>query len=316
MGQPSPRRAGRWFWLLTAALPLSLAFAGCSVLTDAQVGAVHQFAHATKGFSASPAAVMEAYATVRGERGVLVASTMSDPTSALKTLEEGVRQEERLRKQASEATAALRVLDNYSDLLTVLSSDKFTDELKNQSLALGAALDQDVATLNKLTNGSTRSFGDLVAGIVRAGGGILIRHVQQRALYEAVTNAQGVVIQATRSVEDLMAVYVTPPDSNLFTRESQEIEETFPLMQSVATHRWDLPTLDRVQSALRSSERGLALAKACAAAAARYRQAHAKLVEAITKGSDPSSLIAEINALAQQIRAGEEVREELRRKSG
>ena len=314
------RRTRRLFWQLAFTLPLSMALAGCCVLTDSQVNAINNFAQATQGFSASPAAVMEAHATLRDERGLLVASTMTTSENALKMLERGMHQEDRLRQNASAATAALNILDTYSDLLSTLSSDKFTDDLKNKSVALGTALDQDIGTLNKLTGGSIQSFGDLVAGIVRGGGGILVRHMQQKALYQAVTNAEGAVGHATGAVELLMAEYLSPPDPlkpglNLFTQESTEIKENFPMMQSVVSHRWDLQTLDRVHSALRNSERGIALAKSCADAAAAYRQAHTKLVQALKSGSDPSSLIAEIKALAQQVKAGKEVRDKLKKKA-
>ena len=297
-----------------------MALAGCGVLTDSQVQAIHTFAHATKGFSASPAAVMEAHATLRDERGLLVASTMTTSEHALKTLERGLHQEDRLRQKASAATAALNILETYSDLLRTLSSDKFTDDLKNNSIALGMALDQDIGTLNTLTGGSMQSFGDLVAGMVRGGAGMLVRHLQQQTLYQAVTNAEGAVGQATGAVETLMAEYLSPldpqkPSLNLFTQESTEITESFPLMQSVVSHRWDLQTLNRVHKALRRSERGSALARSCADAAAAHRHAHAKLVQALKNGSALSSLIAEINALAQQVKAGKEVRDELKKKA-
>lgn len=312
------RRIGRWSWLVAFTLAISMALAGCSVLTDSQVNAINNFAQATKGFGASPAAVMEAHAMLRDERGVLAASTMATSKRALQTLEQGIKQEDQLRQKALEATAALNILDTYSELLSTLSSDQFTDDLNNKSVALGTAIDQDIATLNKLKGGSIKSFGDLVAGIIRGGGGIFIRHMQQKALYEAVTNAESAVEQTTGAVEALMAEYLSPsdpqnPGMNLFTQESTEIKENFPMMQSVVSHRWDLQTLDRIHSALRSSERGITLARSCSDAAVAYRQAHVKLVQALKSGNDPSSLIGEIKALAQQVKAGKKVRDELKK---
>lgn len=312
------QRIGRLSWLIAFTLAISMGLAGCSVLTDSQVNAINDFAQATKGFGTSPAAVMEAHATLRDERGVLVASTMTNPKSALKTLEQGMQQEEKLRQKASEATAALNILDTYSDLLSTLSSDQFTDDLNNKSVALGTAIDQDIATLNKLTGRNSKSFGDLVAGIIRGGGGIFIRHMQHKALYQAVTNAEGAVEQSTGAVEALMAEYLSSsdpqnPGMNLFAQESSEIKENFPMMQSAVGRRWDIQTLDRVHSALRSSERGIALAKSCSDAAVAYRQAHVKLVQALKSGNDPSSLIDEIKALAQQVKAGKKVRDELKK---
>lgn len=312
------QRIGRLSWLIAFALAISMGLAGCSVLTDSQVNAINNFAQATKGFGASPSAVMEAHATLRDERGVLVASTMTTSENALQALERGMKREDQLRQKASEATAALNILDTYSELLSTLSSNQFTDDLNNQSIALGTAIDQDIVTFNKLKGSSIKSFGDLVAGIIRGGGGIFIRHMQQKALYEAVTSADAAIEQSTGAIEALMADYLSPSDSqnpglNLFTQESTEIKENFPMMKSVVSHRWDIQTLDRVHSALRSSERGIALARSCSDAAVAYRQAHVKLVQALKSGNDPSSLIGEIKALAQQVKAGKKVRDELKK---
>ena len=127
-------------------------------------------------------------------------------------------------------------------------------------------------------------------------------------------------MQTTRAVEALMGDYLTAtdlaqPTLNLFTRECEAIKQNFPLMISVAGNRWDLQTLDRVHGALRSSERGAALAKSCAAAAAAYRAAHAKLVQALNSGGDLEALLEEIKTLAQQIKAGKEVSAEIKNKA-
>ena len=314
-------RVRRWSGAIICSLPLALLLAGCCVLTDAQVNAVSHFAQATKGFSTAPVAVMEAHAMLRDERGIFTAATMTTSEGALAALTNGMLQADRLRQKAAEATAALSILDAYSDLLNTLASEKFTDDLQNQSVALGTAIDQNVAAFNKVkgTGDSVQPFGDLVAGMVRGGGGILIRHMQQKALYQAVTNAEGAVVQATRSVEALMADYLPPldpqnPTDNLITQESEEIKKKFSKMHLAVNTGGDLQTLDRIHRVLRSSERGLALARSCAAAAAAYREAHTKLVQALKSGQDPTSLIEEIKALAQQVKAAKEVRDELKKK--
>jgi len=295
-----------------------MVFVGCCVLTDRQVNAINRFAQATKGFGTSPAAVMEAHAALRDERGLFAASTMTTSANALDALQNGMTQEDSLREEASAATAALNILDTYSDLLSTLSSSKFTDDLKNKSVALGNALDQDVSTYNKLAHTSIQPFGGLVAGIVRGVGGIFIRHMQEKALYAAVTNADAAVADITAAVEKLMAGYIPNqkgPDLDLFTSESNEIKQLFPMMQSPESHHWDIQTLERVHGALRNSDRGIVLALSCSKAAVAYRQEHAKLVQALKSGGDPSSLIAEIEALAQQVKAGKEVSDELKKKT-
>jgi hypothetical protein len=298
---------------------LGAAGVGCSVLTQSEVQAVSNFAEATKEFPTQPAAVMEAHAQLRSERGLLVASTMKNPEPALKMLEQGIKQEARLRDLAAQTTAALAVLDEYTELLTVLSSDRFTDDLQNRSVALGSAIDQSIGVFNKLQGKSAPAdtFGDIVAGVVRGGGGVLIRHMQEKALKEAVTRADPAVKRTTKAVEDLMAAYLaTPGGLDLFGAEAEDIRAAFPRMwEGPLSHR-EIATLDRVGNALVQSTQGAELAQTCQAAAVAYRQAHADLVAAMKHEKSLSALREQIAALAAEVRAGKQVRDQLKKASG
>ena len=131
------------------------------------------------------------------------------------------------------SSAAMQVLDDYAEMLGVLSSSQFTDDLQNKTVSLGASIDNSIATFNKGSGSNLNSFGDIVAGIVRAGGGIWIRHKQERALSAAVTHAEAPVGKLTEAVEALMQAYLTPTpndpnSSNLFESEATELRDVPP----------------------------------------------------------------------------------------
>ena len=47
------------------------------------------------------------------------------------------------------SSAAMQVLDDYAEMLGVLSSSQFTDDLQNKTVSLGASIDNSIATFNK-----------------------------------------------------------------------------------------------------------------------------------------------------------------------
>lgn len=301
------------------AVAIACALGGCCVLTRSQVEAVSDFAAATKDFPDQPATVMVAHAKLRSERGLLLASTLSNPTPALTALERGVGQDEQLRALADSASAALAILEDYTALLGTLSSDQFTKALQNSAVKLGASIDQGVAAFNKAQTNSANQidpFGDAVAAVVRGGGGIIIRQMQYKALKDAVITADPAVAKMTDAVRALMSAYVaqsgTEPTMDLFGAEFQQIRDAFPRMRSSGGH-WDLATLDRVEAALRQSHLGAQLAKDSMRAAGSYRAAHTALRAALERDTDVSALKEQIGTLAAEVRAGKTARDEAKK---
>jgi hypothetical protein len=291
------------------------AASGCgAVLSDSQVAAVSQFAEATKGFGTSPGTVINAYGDLRRERGLLQSATRSDGGAAARDLTNALRQETALEVKAAASDAAMGVLDDYAEMLSLLSSAKFTDELQNETIALGGSIDNGIAAFNNVAGAQVASFGDVVAGIVRAAGGFWIRREQHKALVAAVTQAQTPVETLTASVEELMAFFLGPPnepDKNLFARESKEVQD---LLARPRPDGRNLDVLDRTQRAMRQAFDGQKLAESCRKAAVQYRSAHKELVQAIAEGrTDLKGLVAQIRALSQEIKAGKRVRDEVKK---
>jgi hypothetical protein len=299
--------------LLVALTVVGFGVAGCAVLTDGQVAAVSQFAEATKGFGTSPGTVITAYAAVRRERGLLESATRTDGSVAAKDLENSLRQETGLESLAAASDAAIGVLDDYAQMLSLLSSAKFTNDLQNQTIALGSSIDTGIATFNKLSGSQLNSFGDIVAGIVRAAGGIWIRREQHKALVAAVTQAKAPVDKLTASIEALMAFFLGPPnepDQNLFVNESRQVQGLLARSQPAGRQ---FVVLERTQAAMRQAYDGQKLAESCSKAAVQYRNAHNELVQAIAEGkTDLKGLVAQIQVLSQEIKAGKRVRDEVK----
>jgi hypothetical protein len=305
-------------WVTIAASTLAtILLAGCTVLTDRQVDAVAQFADATQNFGTSPETVMIAHSDLRRERGLLRAATRTNADAAADDLEKSLAQQQGLTRLAHASSIAMGVLDDYAEMLTVLASSKFTDDLQNKTVQLGTSIDNGIAAFNKASGSQLSSFGDVVAGIVRGAGGIWIRHEQARAVTAAVTGASQPVIAMTVAIEKLMAEYIGPaksdsPAFDLFASESRDVRGMFPRLR--AGRSWDIATLERVQRFHVASRDGAELARSCAAAAQEYRAAHAELVRAVTdKHQDLTGLIDQIRVLADEVKAGKRVRDEIKK---
>jgi hypothetical protein len=300
--------------LVVTATLLAILAGGCAVLTQSQVDAVADFADTTKDFGDTPGAVIRAHGELRRERGLLEAASRTDPTAAAGDLDQSLAAERGLAKLADRTSLALNVLDEYAEMLGVLSSSKFTDELQNNAVALGKSIDKDITTLNAMGGAHIDQFGDVVAGIVRAAGGIWIRHEQYRALKTAVTSAQKPVQQLTQEVENLMQEYIgaaTPETSaNIFANETKKLEK---ILNRPSARPWGVDGLARFQGALALSHHGEELARSCQKSARAYRDAHDKLVTAMThKSTDVGDVIASIRALAAEVQAGKRVRNEVK----
>jgi hypothetical protein len=303
--------------LLVALSGAAFGMAGCGLLTDGQVAAVNQFSAATRGFGTSPGTVITAYAALRSDRALLESATRSNGNVAATDLANGLQQRTELQSRAAASDAAIGVLDDYAQMLSLLSSSKFTDDLQNQTIALGSSIDNGIATFNKLSGSQINSFGDIVAGIVRGAGGIWIRREQHKALVAAVTQAKAPVDRLTASIEDLMSSFVGPspsddPDKDLFARESKEVQQFLARSQPAGR---PLDVLERSQTAMRRAIDGQNLAKSCRRAAVQYRSAHNELVRAITDSdkTDVKELVAKIQTLSQEIKAAKRVQDEVKK---
>lgn len=296
---------------LLFALGLAIGASGCAVLTERQVSAVSQFADATKGFGTSPGTVMRAHADLRVERGMLQAATAPAAQRA-RSLDNALNQESNLQELAVAADAAVEVLDDYAAMLGVLTSSQFTDELQNETIALGNSIDGGIAALNKATGSSISSVGDVVAAIIRGAGGIWIRREQQKALVAAVTSADPAIVGATQAIEKLMSKYLDPPAAgglDLFDAEAGNVREILGRPSSL----WSFDMIEQAKVALIEAQQGKVLATSCKTAAAKYRGAHKELVRAVTdRKLTVDGLVSQIRALADEVKAGKRVRDEIK----
>ncbi|MHB8522353.1 MAG: hypothetical protein ACYDH9_16555 [Limisphaerales bacterium] len=289
---------------------------GCAVLTKSQVQEVKAFARAAENYGTLPGQPIRVYASVdRVDRVMIVsARNFSEPDAREKGWEE--LQKANASSSAFEAIAtqtdrALDILNTYAELLITLTSDQFTDSLETGAKALGTSLDQAITRYNegvRQPKGASPLglIGGTVAAVVRGGVGVGIRHRQARYLKAYVTAAQPVMGDLTADVRTLMTNEVLTAVNELESRFKDDFKTAAGRRQTMS-----LDTLESVADAQEQIRRARELCHSAATAAGKFSAAHARLAQDLSHRKTLESHIAEIEALADEIKQAKKLRSEL-----
>jgi hypothetical protein len=203
------------------------------------------------------------------------------------------------------------VLDQYVEILTLLSSDEFTDALDKSAKELGASVDKGINTYNKTflaPKGKTElvPIGATVAAAVRGAGGIYIRYRQAKLLKNAVVTADPVVTTLAHDITSLMRDKVKP----YLTQANDRLGDDF---KNAARQAKDLPlgTIQEVALQVERTQNALQLAEAAAKSSESLAASHKKLASELTSRKSIKDRIQEIQVLADEIKAAQKLRKEL-----
>jgi len=312
-------------------LSFSVVCLGCGALTKSQVKEVNKFATAAKDCPQLPGKVITEHAKIRKTRLVIQASTDMSGAAALNGINSALRQEAKLAKRGAGTDAALKVLKDYADLLVKLTSDDFTTALQASCETLGSSIDKGIKEYNTLQKASLSTFGSAVAAAVRGVGGMYIRAQQEEALKKAVVSADPVIRPMTATIEETMALYLNdnqlagvklpaadkaPPALTAGGLLANEKDDMTHLYTTTGQYNGKQPlTLAlTVADEIEDIDTTAQLAAAAIEAAASYRVAHAALADMVSKKQDLPSEIAEVQVLADEVKAAMDLKDKLDKK--
>jgi hypothetical protein len=302
---------------------------GCSVLTQSQVKGVNTFANAAKNYIDMPGAVIAEHATIREKRQILFASTYTDGDSALNAIKNAVDQRKELTDRGCQVDATMNVLKDYAELLVKLTSDDFTKELQTSSETLANKIDKGIGQYNKIANADLNLFGSSVAAMVRGIGGIYIRGEQEKALKHAIISADPVIQSMTRTVEETMALYLSPdqlknieelnPDKGqmglmpggILDQEKKEIMNKYKSIVKRYEGKQPPCLAFAVADEIENTDSTVNLAVKVIKAADSFRQAHAVLAKSVLKKQDLPGVIKQIQVLVDEVKAAQELKKKL-----
>lgn len=316
-------RDGYWpmgaLWIIVVAAWVVTA---CAPLTKSQVKEVQEFAKAAQGYGVLPGEAIGGYQEVFQTRRTLsvAGQPVSDEDRAerrWKKILESFTLERAFEREARQADEALQILDTYSELLLLLSSDNFTEELEKSARSLGTSLDKAIGEYNKRFGAELNSIGAAVAAAVRGIGGLFIRYRQAVLLKAYVRAADPMVEQITKDVEDVAALLAEPalregvqsiielePCDPVYRLclELSEFKTSFARL-SLTGGRVALGTAVQVSQSIAKIDATHKLARSAVEAAKKYRAAHRELKENLRERKTLKARIEVIQALAEEIRA-------------
>jgi hypothetical protein len=313
-------------WATARSILIFLCMAGlladissCAVLTSSQVNEVKTFAKVSDQYTALPGSLVQSYgvllrnnkllAVSRNEFGAKDNQGRVNPSESIKawdSIQDAYTLEYTLRDAAEQMDAALAVLKNYSQILTKLASDDYTDALGESAAKLGTSLDAATdAYSNKYSaDKPLTKAGGLIAQSVRTAGGLYIRHRQIVILRDTVAAANPLIQGLMVQIEDIASNQLKPAFVNY---EKNYLGAEF---RSVANNsqRLAVTTVSAVYDDLNRARRSAILSEQVATAAGTYKRAHERLVEKTRARADLIQPIEEIETLIKEVNEGTKVK--------
>jgi hypothetical protein len=301
---------------LSLLLPLAALLPGCAVITKSQRAEVAAFAKVASNYGTLPGDPIRSYGhATRFDRLLNVSArdfqSESARTNAWAEIAKAIEVDKKFGDAARQADAALDVLDQYAEILTLLSSDEFTDALDKSAKELGASVDKGIKSYNKaflIPKGQKElaPIGATVAAAVRGAGGIYIRYRQAKLLKNAVVTADPVVTALSLDITALMRDKVKP----YLTQANERLGDDF---KNAARQARDLPlgTIQEVALQVERTQNGFHLAEAAAKASESLAAGHKKLAVELTSRRSIKDRIQEIQVLADEIKAAQKLQKAL-----
>jgi hypothetical protein len=171
-------------------LIVSIMLGSCASLTKTQIKTVNHFAQITKDFSAFPSKIMTELAEIRTKRGVYFANSLSDPKLHIDVLDSVYFNKNHAYKVSAKVDITFKIIDKYAQSLLILSSDRYENELIEQSKNFGVNIDSLIIKYNDIDNTIKlpTGIGAAVSKLVIMGGQQYLRAKQAKEINSTLDN--------------------------------------------------------------------------------------------------------------------------------
>lgn len=296
------------YWVIAIFLFIS----GCSVLTPSQVKEAKRFASAAQDFEYIPGSVIKSYAELRSRERIYSSAGFIPGPIALPQIESALKARREYQAQALQAEKALAVLNQYAQLLVVLTSDDFSDDLQEEAENLGNRIDKGVETFNQETGKEIKAFGGVIAAGIRGVGGLYIKRRQTVALQEAVTRADPMIEEMTVAVIGLLDLYIPSSEGEGFIRETESsLKQVFEANIQGAMAKEPLFVAMNMAETLEFSENTFNLANQTKQSIVNLRRAHLELKNNLKKKKKLKGTIETVRVFADEVKTANNLRKKL-----
>jgi hypothetical protein len=317
------KESSRKVLLLSLCIVGSLVCAtGCAVLTTSQVKEVERFVKASNEYTELPGALANSYGVLLRDNKLLSVSRYQYGTvgprggvdtgksgKAWQEVEDAYRLEVVFNETGKRMDAALGILQDYSRILTALVPDEYTAALDESTRELGTSMDKAIEAYNKSYSPAKplTKVGGTIGLVIRAAGGLYIRHRQAEILRDVIEKANPLVEGLMDEVAMIATEKFKPALSNY---ETNYLQSTF---MSVVndSKRIDYATMMLIYEDLRRVKTTEILADQVAQAARTYKKAHGQLVSNTRQSADLKNVIEEVQTLEKEVQAAQKVKKSI-----
>jgi hypothetical protein len=296
---------------ITLIFCIALIFSNCATLTKSQIESVNHFAKSSTNFSDYPSKIMEEMAEIRIKRGIYYANSLSDPKTHIDELDNIFEQWKFDHNASEKVDITFKIIDKYAQSLTLLSADKYSSDLEEQSEKFGINIDTLIAINNRL-EGTTKipvGIGASIGQLVVFSGKQYIRIKQAKEIKKFVGMADTLVHVMTNN---LLEYLQSSSVNELIEGEEREITRNYLsyLQQSqkaTIENEHDYIELKKKIEAVKE------LQQQTIGATIKLKKAHTKLLENLQKKKKLKDAIEEIQVLYEEIKLLKESIEKIER---
>jgi hypothetical protein len=289
-----------------------LGLSGCSVLTPSQVREAKKFAVAAENYDTLPGAVVEAHGELRKWEQLYVAAGFIPNELALVQIENALKEKKQALGLGKQADVALAVLNNYAQLLVLLTSDGFTADMSDEADDVGKRIDKGLELYNDVFKQDLSGFGGIVGGSIRGVGGIMIKRRQTKALRAALIAADPVIEELSEKVTSLIDQYLPGENGAGFILESErDLKKRFVSNKQSSIAKSPFFSVVQTADMLEYSREALSLAHQARKAIVSLRGAHRDLMQSLNEKGKLTSAIESVKVLSKEVKAASDLKDDL-----
>jgi hypothetical protein len=281
-------------------LIISIMVCSCASLTKTQIKTVNHFAQITKDFSAFPGKILTELAEIRTKRGVYFANSLSDPKLHIDVLDSVYFNKNHAYKVSAKVDITFKIIDKYAQSLLILSSDRYENELIEQSKNFGVNIDSLIKKYNDIDNTIKipAGIGAAVSKLVIMGGQQYLRAKQAKEIKTFVPQADTLISVMTAN----LIVFLESENINeLINAEERGINENY-LSFIRHTQKVSIENEYDYLGLKNSIDEVKKLREQTIKATLDLRTAHKKLLISIEKKKNLKESLKELQMLFEQIK--------------
>jgi hypothetical protein len=279
-----------FFWVLVL-------FNSCSVLTNSQIKNINAFATSAKNYSNFPGEIIKKRAELVFQEK-LIGSIQLSSEQIKKSIAEAQENYKNQLQLADMLDISLQLIQQYSSLLSKLSSEKFVEDLSGNTNDLNDNLGDLVKIANsKLPNKIPPQVGDAITKVIFLVGGRLTKNKQAKALKEFIPQGDTLIKVTVKNLVDALSSDLP----GILVSDKEKFINTYTNIILSRENRVDYNSLNQYLITLNDYDNLEQLRKNCIDAANKLSIAHSKINANIHAKSDIKEIFKETQDLIVSI---------------